>query len=152
MRKSTIVTLGILVATAVALTVLLNTYVGYAEAELRNGKELTDAFRETLAPSTRVKLRRVAGGERYPVKDPHRSGLIVEATPSAERWARDPSALGLARELSEQAFGRYRDDPISWTLLRMRRADGTVVTLAFEHGERGSLEEIRTGEAPKKGP
>jgi hypothetical protein len=152
-RKSTVVALVIVVAAGVGLAWLLDVYVGYAETALRNGRDLTDAYREALAPGSRVRLRRVAGGERYPVKAPERAGLLVEASPSGERWARDPSAVGLSRDLAERAFALYAaDDPISWVLLRMRRPDGTLALHAFVRGDSGHLEAIpAAGAAPVPG-
>src|SRR5688572_9363622 len=110
MRKSTVVLVVVLIAAGVGLTWLLDAYVGYAEAELKNGRDLTEAHRAHLAPGTRVRLRRVTGDARYPVTPPERPGLLVEAQPSLERWAKDASAYGLARELSEHAIRLYAPD------------------------------------------
>jgi hypothetical protein len=153
MRKSTIVLLVIVIGAGVALTWLLDAYVGHAEAELRNGRDLTEAHRADLAAGSRVRLRRVKGEARYPVKVPERPGLIVEAEPSALRWAKDASAYGIARDLAERAIRLYAPDhAITWVLLRLRRPDGSQVLHAFEPGDGGDLVAIPTGDVvPRPG-
>jgi hypothetical protein len=142
-RKSTVILVAILLAGAVGLTLMLDFALGHVKTELQNRKALKETFKSELLAGAEVRLAYVAGGERYPVKDPKTFGLIVEASPSAARWTKDVNGLGLSHEIAEWAFQRYGPErPISWVLLRMRRSDESVVVHALRRGENDRLETI----------
>ncbi len=149
MRKSTVIAIAIVVVGVASLSLLMGQYLSFAEPELRAAKEMTDAFRPDLLPGTRVRLRRVQGGERYAVKDPLKSGLIVEASAAPEALAKDRSAIGLARSLAEKAFTLYGPDrPVEWAELRIRRSEEDRQTFAFARGQDGTLEPLLLGGEP----
>jgi hypothetical protein len=149
-RKTTIIVIAILLAAAVGMTMMLQYALGHVKTELQNRKLLKDTFGTELLAGAEVRLLYVPGGEKYPVQDPSQHGLIVEASPSAARWAKDVNGLGLAFEIGEWAFQRYGPErPIAWVLFRLRRPDETVVVHALRRGENDRLEAVPV--PPEKG-
>lgn len=142
MRKSTVVIIAILVFGAVATTWAFKLYTDQIVEEIRNAKELTDDFRDSLAKDAeghvlKLRLRRAAGASGYVVTDPSTFGLLVEARPSLDVLKRDPSGFLFAREVASRAFELYGTDrPIQWVEVRLRRPDGTAIPpIGLQRGE-----------------
>jgi len=140
MRKSTAVTLGILVVALVSLTLLMKVYTDRFVEEIRHAKAMTAEFEADLAPGSKLKLARTRGGPSYVVKD-DRPGLIVEAAPSEAVWRTDPQGMALARRLTLRLLSLYPPErPVQWAELRFERLDGSRQTaFAIDRTPAGTL-------------
>jgi hypothetical protein len=118
----------ILLGAAVALTWSFSWVTKYVKPELEASAEWSKRFAPELAPGTKVRVARVAGGPAYPVPDAATFGLLIEATPS-DAVAADSAAAGrVAASLVTDAFFRYSGDrPIDWVRLRFVRPDGWIL-------------------------
>lgn len=126
MRRTTLVLLAILAAGMVSILYAMKVYTGRFAAEIRIAKLVTADLADRLELGTQVKLARVDGHPKYVVADPQRPGLLLEAKPRRELWAKDPTGEGFAREAARRLFVEYGPDrPITWIQFRLTLPDGS---------------------------
>jgi hypothetical protein len=149
MRKSSVIALAMLVVTFGTMLWLLGFYTDALRPELEASTEWTDDLRASLAPATKVKILRVHGSPSRAGKDPKTYGLLVDATPSKEAWARDYVGSTLALDLTRRAFERYGPDrPIHWVEVRLVENREIVRRLGFAKSEHGAFDAILTEGVP----
>ena len=149
MRTSTIFAIAIIIFGAISMVWLFKSYTEKALEEVRNAKELTDEFRQQLAPESKVKLRRTPGAASYVNHDPNSYGLLLEASPDAGILKTDPTGFQFARQVASKAFDLYTGErPIHWIEVKLFRTDGTrIPSIGLQRGEGMSIVPI---EAPSK--
>jgi hypothetical protein len=149
MRKSTMITLALLVVTFGGMLWLLGFYTDAFRPELEAAGEWTQDLRADLEPGSRVRVFRARGGPNHAGKDTSSFGLLVDATPSKDAWARDPAGTGLALNLTRRAFDRYgQDRPIKWVEVRLLEHKEVVRRLGFAKGDSGEIDPILTEGVP----
>lgn len=150
MRKSTLVVLGILVASMVLLTVLYRMYMEQYVVEGQQAKALSSTLRADLEPEGKIRIGRVRGGAAYVVRDPERWGIVLFARPNEALWKADPSGALFGRRAALAVFEAYgADRPVDWVELRLTRPDGTAPSpFGFARGEGRQLAPLKPAEDP----
>jgi hypothetical protein len=149
MRKSTIIALALMVLTFGGMLWLLGFYTDAFKPELEAAKEWSEDLRAEIEPGTHVRVLRVRGGPNRAGKDTATFGLLIDATPAKEAWARDPAGPTLALELTRRAFDRYGPDrPIRWVEVRLLEHKEVVRRFGFAKGDGGALDPILTEGVP----
>lgn len=140
MKRTTLILLAILAVGLGSLLFAMKTYTDQFAQEIRRAKEVTEDVADRLEPGTFVKLARVAGQAKYVVTDPERPGLLLEARPRSEAWAKDPTGEALARDLASRLFASYGPDrPVTWIQFRLTRPDGSEAPVFGLERERGDV-------------
>jgi hypothetical protein len=150
MRRATLILIVILGAGMAMLLWAMKELTGRVAAEIRIAKVVTAELADRLETGTQVKLRRVEGHKSYVVADPNRPGLLVQAQPRRELWAKDPTGEAFAREAARRLFIEYGPDrPITWIQFRLTRPDKSEAPVfGLEQGAKESLHRVAAPGGP----
>ncbi|HVG93538.1 MAG TPA: hypothetical protein VND21_03760 [Planctomycetota bacterium] len=144
MPRATLILIAILAAGMGMLLYAMKVYTSRFAAEIRVAKVVTADLADRLETGTQVKLARVEGHPKYVVADPNRPGLLLEAQPRRELWAKDPTGEAFAREAARRLFIEYGPDrPITWIQFRLTRPDKSEAPVfGLEQGAKESLHRV----------
>jgi hypothetical protein len=140
MRKSTLAALVLLGGLLGVFLWVANAGIEQHKPEIALAGELTRALSAELAPGTRVKLVRERGSEKAIVSDAEAYLLLMNATPSADAWRKDPTGKAFAHRLAERAYGRYGPErPVRFVEVVLADPVRGKVRFGFREGRSGAL-------------